>query len=93
MNAKQEFLRDLKVYNKNIEDVSFIAIKYHGKIITNIDELDFDYDNGYGSQNLFGFVLLNDGVWFERYEYDGSECWEYKKTPTIEELQEYIKNY
>lgn len=47
------------------------------------DALDFEYDDGYGSQELFGIVWMKDGSWFERHEYDGAEGWEYKKTPPL----------
>ena len=57
------------------------------------DELDFlenlsyiNYDEGYGSQRLFGTIVFKDGTWLERHEYDGSEWWEYKKLPKEEEL-------
>lgn len=42
-----------------------------------------NYDAGYGTQKFFGFVLLNDNSWFERDEYDGSECWTHKKRPNL----------
>ena len=45
--------------------------------------LDFDYDNGYGGQELFGTVWLEDGTWLSRGEYDGSEWWEHNKLPKI----------
>jgi hypothetical protein len=48
-----------------------------------ISELDFNYDNGYGGQELFGNVWFVDGTWCERGEYDGSEWWEYKECPVI----------
>ena len=44
---------------------------------------NINYDSGYGGQNLFGFVLLNDGTWFERYSYDGSEWWVHKMRPEL----------
>ena len=47
------------------------------------NDLDFEYDEGYGGQELFGIVWFNDGSWLERWEYDGSEGWTYKKTPQI----------
>ena len=34
-----------------------------------------NYDNGYGSQKLFGVVVFKDGTWLARWEYDGSEGW------------------
>lgn len=40
------------------------------------------YDNGYGLQNLFGEIKFTDGTWATRYEYDGSECWQYHKAPS-----------
>jgi hypothetical protein len=46
-------------------------------------DLDFEYDEGYGGQELFGIVWFNDGSWLERWEYDGSEGWAYKTTPKI----------
>lgn len=36
-------------------------------------DLDFEYDDGYGQQELFGIVWLADGSWLSREEYDGSE--------------------
>jgi hypothetical protein len=50
-----------------------------------INSLDFDYNNGYGGQNLFGDVWFTDGTWLERGEYDGSEWWEHKICPEIPE--------
>ena len=47
------------------------------------NSLDFNYDNGYGSQQLFGTVWLKYGAWLERWEYDGSEGWELKTCPPI----------
>lgn len=54
--------------------------------------LDFEYEDGYGTQHLFGLILFNDNSWLERSEYDGSEWWEYKKTPTIEEILNFKGN-
>lgn len=48
-----------------------------------INSLNFDYDSGYGSQNLFGIIWYKDGTWSDRYEYDGSECWDYHTCPVI----------
>lgn len=48
--------------------------------------LDRDYDSGYGGQNLFGTVVCEDGIWFDRGEYDGSEWWETHKYPNLAEM-------
>ena len=48
--------------------------------------LDFDYENGFGRQHIDGTVWLADGSWLERGEYDGSEWWEWKRSPDIPEF-------
>lgn len=49
-----------------------------------MESLDFNYDNRYGGQELYGTVWLKDGKsWLERGEYDGSEWWNFKRTPEI----------
>lgn len=34
-----------------------------------------DYDDSYGTQELYGYVVFKDNTWLERHEYDGSEWW------------------
>lgn len=48
-----------------------------------LSEIDFEYNNGYGSQKLFGVVWFTDDLWSERAEYDGSERWVLKQYPKI----------
>lgn len=48
-----------------------------------LSQLEFEYDAGFGGQELFGTIWLEDGTWFSRGEYDGSEWWEYNKLPDI----------
>lgn len=50
----------------------------HDEFLNFINDLDFNYDDGYGTQYLFGKIWYTDGTWSERYEYDGSECWTHK---------------
>lgn len=50
-----------------------------------LSNLDYNYDNGYGGQELHGLIWYEDGTWSERGEYDGSEWWEYKSCPEIVE--------
>mgnify|MGYP000630626643 CR=1 FL=1 len=52
---------------------------------TEVIDLDFEYDSGYGGQNLFGTIWYEDGTWSERGEYDGSEWWEHRERPQIPE--------
>ena len=46
-------------------------------------KLNFEYDDGWGSQELFGFIWYSDGSWSDRKEYDGAESWDYKKCPNF----------
>jgi hypothetical protein len=48
-----------------------------------LKSLNFDYNSGYGGQELFGTVWLEDGTWCTRGEYDGSEWWEHNQLPEI----------
>lgn len=49
-----------------------------------LQKLDFDYDAGYGGQELYGIVwLMEENTWLERGEYDGSEWWHYQECPPI----------
>lgn len=50
------------------------------------NHLNLFYKNGYGSQQLFGEVWLDDNSWLERCEYDGSEWWEHRVRPPLPEL-------
>jgi hypothetical protein len=54
-----------------------------------LESLDFEYDAGYGSQELFGCIWYTDGSYSERAEYDGAEWWVFRSTPEIpEELKQ-----
>ena len=50
-----------------------------------LDSLNFEYDEGYGWQEIFGTVWLKNGNWLMRSEYDGSEWWEHREIPEIPE--------
>lgn len=49
-----------------------------------LKKLDFEYDAGYGGQELYGIVwLMEENTWLERGEYDGSEWWNFQECPPI----------
>ena len=68
---KELCLFELKVNHTEEEFQSFL------------NSLNFDYDSGYGGQELFGTVWLEDGTWCTRGEYDGSEWWIHNQRPKI----------
>lgn len=95
MNAKHELLETLQDINKTKENIVAINIKLYSdiygknvvarvKTTDDIDELDVNYDDGYGTQYLYGLVLFDDGTWLSRDEYDGSEAWNYNYPITKE---------
>ena len=51
-----------------------------------LDSLNFQYDAGYGGQELFGIIWYEDNTWSARGEYDGSEWWEHHQVPEIPEV-------
>lgn len=48
-----------------------------------LNSLDFEYDAGYGGQELYGTIWLEDETWCTRGEYDGSEWWVHNHLPEI----------
>ncbi len=74
--------------NDNFKDDRFVLKPLHSKEDYDnfLKFLDREYDNGYGSQDLFGIVLCEDGVWMQRNQYDGSEWWEVMKYPNIRDV-------
>ena len=82
INAKEELLGHIQEVGKTVEFVSIvweskchIALRAKGTLPTVLPFLNFEYDDGYGAQELFGYVWFTDGSWSERDEYDGSERW------------------
>lgn len=71
-DTREEFI--LKVGHSDLDLKDFVS------------SINFEYDDGYGAQELFGTIWYEDGTWSEREEYDGSEWWEYKSCPEIPEV-------
>jgi hypothetical protein len=95
MNAKQEFIQAIQGNNVLCVLVRFGTYHFVKKsvVLTTgytkeeynqfLDDIDFEYDSGYGSQHLYGTIWFCDGTWCSRGEYDGSEWWEYNECPEI----------
>lgn len=99
INALNELYNELKKIDKTIDDIDYFRIYREDlgedyeyiKIIDvndSIDKLNFKYDNDFGEQELFGYVVFKDKTWLERDKYDGREWWEYKCCPTKEKINE-----
>lgn len=98
MNAKKEFLDFVASVGKVVEcaHVEYESLSSDKCITiclkkgfsesdyaTFLSSLDFMYDDGFGGQELRGFIWFVGGTWADREEYDGSEWWEYRKRPEI----------
>jgi hypothetical protein len=93
INAKLELVKHIEG-----RKVKYVCILYRpdyntervieGALVDVLPLLDFDYDEGFGGQEIFGFIWYADGTWSEREEYDGSEWWDHKVCPEIPEKKE-----
>lgn len=96
-NLKAEFLKHTGKVTSKVKCVALKAKTYRAKqekielypnystedYVQFLEILDFDYDSGYGSQGIYGFIWYEDGTFSERGEYDGSEWFSHVKTPEI----------
>jgi hypothetical protein len=97
-NAKQEFNEHTSVivgatvkaakieYCEHYNTINVFHLKrgYSAADYDNfIKSLDFEYDDGYGGQELYGVIWYEDGTWSSRGEYDGAEWWVHNKCPDI----------
>ena len=96
MNARQEFIKHIGVrkvlcaqikHGDDYDDDSKVFNLTTGSTEEDrtqfLNDIDFEYDSGYGGQRLFGTIWYEDGTWSERGEYDGSEWWEHRERPQI----------
>jgi hypothetical protein len=77
-NGNNYFTTD-KGFKKIILKKNYTSTEYEEFL----NSLDFNYDCGYGGQELFGTVWFENGTWLERGEYDGSEWWKNCVVPEI----------
>lgn len=97
MNANQEFIdhtQEKKIKCASLSREQYYTDKFDYVLRVNfsgadyqdfLKQLDFNYDDGYGGQNLYGIIWYEDGTWSSRGEYDGSEWWEHNECPVINE--------
>ena len=100
INAKQEFLDHISERCINGRTVLCAEVKFYttkNKVDSTLhvgytpedleiflNEIDHEYNDGYGGQNLYGTIWYTDGLsWSQRGEYDGSEWWEFMERPEI----------
>nr|DAT91171.1 MAG TPA: protein of unknown function (DUF4909) [Caudoviricetes sp.] len=91
INFLQETKDELKEHNKTFDDVIFVA-DYFQKLRISPEEFirraeNIIYNDGYGLEEInAALVVVGKDFWLERHEYDGSEWWEYKSIPNIDDF-------
>lgn len=92
MNALEEIIKHIG--EKEVENIHIFYIsgiftdgektnEFKGSLDQVSKMLNFDYDDGYGTQELYGVIWYANGTWSERYEYGGSEWWVHMERPDI----------
>lgn len=83
----EEILWNLKDNGLEEQDIFWIG-SMDGKYVMDWDDFkekfnDIEYDSGFGAQEIASdlVMVMNDGTYFNRSEYDGAEGWEYNKVP------------
>lgn len=86
-NFLEETLRKLEYTGKKEEDVSWVGTidGYYSVSWEEFKKIIFDtwYNSDFGAQEIATdlVIVLKDGSYFSRGEYDGSEWWEYNTMP------------
>lgn len=83
MNLLKETKYILKEHNKTLDDIEWVGGSDFSISKKQFIELaDSEYDNGFGGQEVAtDLMVVGNGFWLERHQYDGSEWWEYKQVP------------
>jgi len=86
-NLLTETLETLREHGIKEEEIDWVGTR-DGKYVATWEEFkeiakDINYDNGYGAYYiaLDLVIVLKNGCWLERQEYDGAEWWELKCVP------------
>lgn len=87
-NLYVEIMNDLQTYGYYVENIEWIGF-FDGTAF-DVEEFlekakNIDYDSGYGSAEINPqlVIVMCDGTWFYREEYDGSEWFAHAVPPTF----------
>ena len=86
-NLLKETKETLELHSKTFDDVIFVGDEAtHSKMTVKefLEHANVEYKNGYGIEEInTDLILVGKDFWLERHEYDGSEWWEYKSMPNV----------
>ena len=93
INLLVETVAKLKLHGKTASDILWCgsdAIGWFTWDDFSVIACTTDYDCGYGANQIpINLVIMGKDFWLERFEYDGSEWWEFR-TP-IKKPEKYYK--
>lgn len=86
MNLLSETTQAMQRWAVTIDEIEWIGSS-DGAYAINWEKFaalaNFTYDSGWGSQEVArDLVIVGTDWWMSRYEYDGSEGWEFHRKPT-----------
>lgn len=82
VKAVQLKLEQRTTHSKSVQLFHLSEGYREGQLNNFLQDIDITYENGYGWQELFGFIWWKDGTWSSRHEYDGKEWWVHNKVPS-----------
>ena len=85
INLLEETKRVIEENNHGVDEVKWLGSANFGWFKWEDFEqiADIEYDNGYGAPEIAqDLLVVGEDWWLERHEYDGSEWWEFKTTPS-----------
>lgn len=79
-NLLKETIRALTENGKSVDDVCFVTDAHCWCTWKEFSEkADFNYDGGFGAVEINDTLcIVGNNWWLERWEYDGSEGWDFK---------------
>ena len=85
MNLLEETIEILADHQKTLNDIVAIGNSEYSMTVEEFIKLaDVEYDESYGAPEVAtDLYLIGEDFWLERWEYDGSEGWEFKQMPEI----------
>ena len=89
-NLLEETKEILELHSKTFDDIIFVGDKSdHTKMTVKefLEHANVEYNDGYGLEEInTDLILVGKDFWLERHEYDGSEWWEYKSMPNVNDF-------